>query len=115
MKRPRRGRRRSNRPWQARDPAGLREAIYAAVSLTTVRTFGQIYAQVLDDYGSCARRTVHRHLVWLRDRERIVRLEFPGVALSAYLRAGSKLVADADFVREQLLAALPSSQIKRSY
>lgn len=101
--------RRYPKPWQIPSMDGLTEAVYAAVSTYEPRLFIQIYRDVLDSYGACCERAAHRHLVRLRRQGRIVRVDLRVKNLYAYLRAGSRLTNDPDYVCERILEVIPTS------
>lgn len=98
-------RRYPRRPWKLQTSDGLRAAIYAAISAYEPRTFVQIYRLVVDDYGSCCERAVHRHLRWLREHGRIIRFDVRERNICAYLRAGAKI--DPDYICEHVLETAP--------
>ena len=97
-----RSRRHATQPWRAYNYEALHESVYNAVSLTEPRNFGMVLSLVENDYGTCCERSVHRHLGTWRQSGGIVRLDFNG-RIHAYLRAGSRLIADPDLVLEQIL------------
>lgn len=97
-------------PWKAHSVEALHEATYRAVSSFEPRNFSTIASYVADDYGSCCSRSVHRRLTALRAEGRILRLDFEGLRVHAYLRAGSRLAADPDYVLEQVLTLQAGDQ-----
>ena len=108
QRRPRRPR--ASQPWLIQDPVGLQAAVYGAIATLEARTFGQIRQHVQDDYGTCSERSVHRHLRRLEAAGQIVRVRFSQSMLAAYVRTGSKLIADPDYLYEEVLAAAPPFQ-----
>jgi hypothetical protein len=97
-----RSRRYAAAPWKAGYTPALRESVLAAVSKWEPRTFGMVVSHVENDYGSCCPRSVHRHLLALREIGEIIRLDFPH-RIHAYLARGSRLVNEPDVVFDQIL------------
>jgi hypothetical protein len=50
----------------------IMEAVYAAVSDRVLRRFSEIYNLVVEDYGSCKSRTVHRAIAALIENRQII-------------------------------------------
>jgi len=98
-----RSKRYGTQPWQAQCISALRDAVFHAVSNTEPRSFQMIFDEVRNDYGSCLDRSVHRHLNALCVERKVIRLEWRRVY--AYLRNGSKMLAEPGLVFEQILAA----------
>ncbi len=97
-----RSRKHAGQPWRAYNYDALHESVYNAVSMVEARPFSSILSTVENDYGTVCDRSVHRHLsTWRRSGE-IVRMDFRG-RIHAYLRAGSRLIADPELVLEQML------------
>lgn len=97
-----RSRRHAEQPWRAYNYEALHESVYNAISLTEPRNFSTIVSIIENDYGTCCERSVHRHLQAWRTSGEIVRMDFRG-RIHAYLRAGSRMIAEPDLVLEQII------------
>lgn len=94
-----------DQPWKIASAEALREATLRAVSAYEPRNFATILNHVQNDYGSCLSRSVHRHLIALRNSGQIVRMGFDRYTrIYAYLRSHSRLVAHPDLVLDQILS-----------
>lgn len=98
-----RSKRHAHQPWRAQSVDALQDAVFNAVSVAEPRSFQMILHEVRNDYGSCLDRSVHRHLRVLCNEHKIIRLEWRRVY--AYLRNGSKMIAEPGLVFEQILSA----------
>jgi hypothetical protein len=96
--------------WKRPSSKALDNAIAKATSKYWATHFGAILREVRNDYGTAEsehslERAVYRHLKKLVARGHIVKLDL-GLSFAAYLRPGSKLLNDIDYLREQMVDQL---------
>jgi hypothetical protein len=89
-------------PWRVHNFEALHESVYHATSTIQPRNFALVLSHVENDYGSCCGRSVHRHLIMLRDEGRVIRMDFAG-RITAYLKQGSRLANDPALVMEMII------------
>ena len=105
---PKRRKRGSTTPrmaWQKHAYWCLEEIILSTVSQSTIRPFSMIYDNVINDYGSITDRTVYRYIKHLIGAGKLVRVQFDR-RISGYLKTPTKLLADRESLREQLVDSI---------
>jgi virulence-associated protein VapD len=88
----------------AHDPCALTGAVMRATSTRYPRFFREIVRDVLDDYGMCSVRTIHRHINKVVERGHLLRLDFDLTQGSVYLRPKTKLLGTAPWRVDDVLA-----------